>query len=611
MSTGQKNQTDQAALRARIAELEDQLAASETKAADNAEFVGVIAGIQDAVSIFANGKRLFVNQAFVRMFAYESAEDALAARLFSRMRPGDRERLEDHDSALDEWPRWQSRLSLPDGTHRLIETIYSKVQYQGATAWCAVMRDLNADEESAIALRDSEEVFRVVFDSSPIGMALKDANNLIITTNPAMQALLGRSNDELKGTPIRDYWAPGFRPDTNHRYQKLVSGELDGLDFEGHYARPNGDLIWTQGTQSTVSDADGNFLYSIQVFEDVTERKAAQEALEASEERFRVLFQLAPIGLMLKDENAQIIETNPATQAIFGRSRDELHLKRSGSFHPPEVPRRNEKFFQRLIRGEVDLVTYERQWLKKDGTTFWAKGIQTAVSNDSGHFQYVVEAFQDITEQKEWGYTRQQLIWRLVDSKEEQSRHIARELHDEIGQDLTGLKLQIEAAAPESLRAATQTVDQLMERVRSLTLDLRPAALDDLGLRPALDALFKRFTDRANVKIAFDHRGIDQRYAPTVETAAYRIIQEALTNVARHSGTNGASVSVVSDGEALTLCIQDKGVGMDAPESLSTTTSSGLSGIRERALAVGGYAEIQSSLGAGTTVKALLPTASA
>jgi PAS domain S-box-containing protein len=536
---------------------------------------------------------------------YDSVEEAIAAPLFSRMRPGVRERLHSQEFRLDEWPRWQAWLSLPDGSQRLIETMYTKVQYQGSTAWCATMRDLNGDEESAIALRESEERFRVVFNSSPVGMALKDANNLILATNPAMQALFGRSNEELAGTPFSDYWAPGFS--TRRRYQKLVSGEVGDLDVQGQYVRPNGELIWAKGVQSTVSDDDGNFMYSIQVFEDITERKVAELALLASEKRFRVLFELAPIGLVLKDQNGRVLMANPATQAIFGRTQKELHLKQFRSFRPVGAPRRNERAYERLVRGELESITYERQWERKDLSLFWARGIQTAVHADDENSAYVIEAFQDITDQKEWEHTRQQLIWRLVESKEEQSRHVARELHDEIGQELTGLKLLIEARTKKSLDSATGTVDRVMQRIRYMTLDLRPAALDDLGLLAALDAQIARFSEQTNIAVKFKQRGLKRRYLPDLETVAYRIIQEALTNIARHAGVGAASISVVAENGVMRLSVEDHGAGMAPLESLRGVASSGISGMRERALSLGGSVDIQSAPGEGTIVTATIP----
>lgn len=146
-----------------------------------------------------------------------------------------------------------------------------------------------------------------------------------------------------------------------------------------------------------------------------------------------------------------------------------------------------------------------------------------------------------------------------------------------------------------------------MQRIRYMTLDLRPAALDDLGLLPALDAQIRRYTDLTNVQVSFDHQGLNDRFSPDVETAAYRIIQEALTNVARHANVTSASVSVVAQHSLLRMKIEDHGRGMTAPEAPTYTLSSGLSGMHERALSVGGEVEIRSGPTGGTIVEASLP----
>lgn len=130
----------------------------------------------------------------------------------------------------------------------------------------------------------------------------------------------------------------------------------------------------------------------------------------------------------------------------------------------------------------------------------------------------------------------------LVEVHEAERRHLARELHDEIGQVLTGLKLAIEVnprlkgnAGKANLEQAKTLVNELMGQVRELSLDLRPAMLDDLGLLPTLLWYFERFTTRTQVAVDYEHTGLDRRFAPEVETTAYRIVQEALTNVARHA----------------------------------------------------------------------------
>ncbi len=207
------------------------------------------------------------------------------------------------------------------------------------------------------------------------------------------------------------------------------------------------------------------------------------------------------------------------------------------------------------------------------------------------------------------------LSHRLVEVQESERRNIARELHDQIGQLLTGLKLVIEVAGrlpsdeiKDQLREAQLLVNELMGRVRDLSLDLRPAMLDDLGLLHALLWHLERYTAQTGVNVALAHTGIeDQRWSLEVETAAYRIVQEALTNVARHAGVDKAKVNVSADAENLSVQISDPGKGFNPQAALAAGESSGLAGMRERAQLLGGTLTIESAPGAGATVTALLP----
>ena len=208
----------------------------------------------------------------------------------------------------------------------------------------------------------------------------------------------------------------------------------------------------------------------------------------------------------------------------------------------------------------------------------------------------------------------QRLSHRLVEVQESERRSIARELHDEIGQLLTGVKLLLEMSArvrPEKLTPplseAQALVNELVVRVREMSLDLRPSMLDDLGLLPALLWHFERYTTQTNVRVNLQHSGLERRVSPEIETAAYRIVQEALNNVARHARTPEVTVRIHVGSKVFDLQVEDKGVGFDAGAVLAADASIGLAGMRERAHLLGGHLSVESAPGAGTTVKAELP----
>jgi len=212
---------------------------------------------------------------------------------------------------------------------------------------------------------------------------------------------------------------------------------------------------------------------------------------------------------------------------------------------------------------------------------------------------------------------------RLVEIQENERRAIARELHDEIGQLLTGLKLLLDMAyrkaSPEVqklLVEAGQVVEETLHRVRELSLNLRPSALDCLGLIPALELHFRRFSSQTGVQVRFQKPEWSRRLAPQQETALFRIAQEALTNVARHDTRAGKSFSRSRTRAAASTRIKRKprgkpsaypACGSGLPNSTARGETVGLSSMRERASQLDGACEIRSAPGRGTTVRVVLP----
>ena len=201
----------------------------------------------------------------------------------------------------------------------------------------------------------------------------------------------------------------------------------------------------------------------------------------------------------------------------------------------------------------------------------------------------------------------------VVEGQERERRRIARELHDEIGQILTGLKLTLEdhdrlssEAAASRLSRARELADELLHRVHDLSLDLRPAILDDLGLQPALLWLTERYRDQTGVHVALRCSGLVRRLRSEVETAAYRIVQEALTNVARHARVDRATVECALEDGCLRVEVFDDGRGFEV-DAVPVGQSSGLAGMEERARSTGGRISVESTVGLGTTVVAELP----
>lgn len=222
---------------------------------------------------------------------------------------------------------------------------------------------------------------------------------------------------------------------------------------------------------------------------------------------------------------------------------------------------------------------------------------------------------RELFAQVQQAHERLQTLSRLlVEAQETERRHIARELHDEIGQSLTGLHLLLELvshgasdAADHALRNARALVSDLMNRVREMSLNLRPAMLDDIGLLPTLRWHFQRYTAQTGIQVRFKHTGVERRFAPEVETAIYRLVQEALTNVARYANVTEVTVRLWSDADGIGVQIEDTGSGFDPSVILSNNMSSGLAGMQERVRLLGGAFTIESAPGKGTCLSAEIP----
>ncbi len=203
---------------------------------------------------------------------------------------------------------------------------------------------------------------------------------------------------------------------------------------------------------------------------------------------------------------------------------------------------------------------------------------------------------------------------RVVEAHEAERRFIGRELHDELGQMLTGLKLIVDQSLPlasESVRGrlneAVEIINSLVARVRSLSLELRPQMLDDLGLLVALESHFKRYTAQTNIRVNFQRTPISQRLPNVIETAIFRIAQEALTNVARHAQVAETTVRLWVDHERVGVQVEDDGPGFDVESVLIAHVSTGVSGMKERAELLGGEFTLESKSEKGTRLTVELP----
>jgi PAS domain S-box-containing protein len=332
-------------------------------------------------------------------------------------------------------------------------------------------------------------------------------------------------------------------------------------------------------------------------------REAMERTLRESEERFRRLSEAAFKGIAVHDDD-RIIDVNDTLAAMFGYCRDEMIGK-----HPLEFVASEARDTASVRRADWE--PFELACSKKDGSGFRAEVWQKRVR--WGKRELLVTAIRDLTLRRQADEAIRAFSRRLVETQEAERQRIARELHDQTGQMLTGLKLLLQMAARlptedvrRTLAEAEGLVNDVMRHVHSMSLDLRPAILDDLGLLPALGWQFGQFTGQTSISVNFRHNGLDRRLIPEVELAAFRIVQEALTNVARHAGVSEVAVRLWLDDGRLYAHVEDRGIGFD-PGAACARGHTGLAGMNERVLSLGGQLRVESAPGDGTSVLAELP----
>lgn len=326
--------------------------------------------------------------------------------------------------------------------------------------------------------------------------------------------------------------------------------------------------------------------------------------------RYQELFDLAPDAQVVTDLNGVIFGANLAAAALFGYSKEFLIGKPLGLLFNQASRRRFYQCLVNLQAGHSDefesLINF-----RSNGTEAVVQAIATDRSPfDAGSVRW---QFQNITRRKR---AERELMMRLVTSQENERRRISREIHDHFGQELTALSFglrDLESDIPEGtpgrrrLRALKEAVDRLGRQAHELAFELRPAALDDLGLKAALEGLIQRWSEDVGIPVGF-HFASDgeNRAASEAELALYRIIQEALTNIAKHASASSVSVIIEQGRSHLMALVEDNGRGFDA-QTQGHGSGLGLLGMSERLSVVGGSLEVESRPGAGTTIRARIP----
>jgi signal transduction histidine kinase len=359
---------------------------------------------------------------------------------------------------------------------------------------------------------------------------------------------------------------------------------------------------------------------------DITERKQAEEVLRQSEDRLRRLVELMPVAVYVCDTAGTIQSYNNRAVELWGREPKSGDTAQcycgSLRLYSPEgrvVPHEESKMAE-VLRTGIEARDLEVVIERHDGSCITVLVNIVPLRNGNGELIGAMNCFQDITEskraQKELQHSFGQLralAGRLQIVREEERKRVAREIHDQLGQTLTAIGINLSAfiqeLAPEKKQESGslfRLIDQTIESVRRISTELRPRILDDRGLMAAVEWAAKEFQSRTGTKCRLDLPQADIVIDRELATALFRILQESFTNVARHSKATQVKVRLAKEDDSLILEVHDNGRGI-TEEQLSADSSLGILGMRERALLLGGELAISGAPAEGTTIKVRIP----
>lgn len=498
--------------------------------------------------------------------------------------------------------------------------------------------DITPLRRASAALIASEARFRSLVETTGSAIVCADRDQRITTFNPAAERIFGVACAEAMGRPYASLFPAGVRVKVAGDLRRIMTGAtIDG--FENVVARPDGAETVVLWNIRPLLDADGRPDGIVAVGQDITARQRAKEALVRQAHYLSALTAIdrAILALQRPDAIAGAVLRHIDTLL---RCRGAAVVTFDGPFQGPRVaascgdpawsggsralsaeelgqgtrvlpgPRPDTRVLQvpLLVQGKAVGCLHVHQETDRD------HAVSASEMEMAGHIaDRLAVAFHNWHLFEAANHARQRIesmSTRLVEAQEAERRQVARELHDEIGQGLTGLILQLESMGrrddPAGRERAVSIVRQLISQVRDLSLQLRPAVLDDFGLHAALMWHVERYGRSTGLRVHYDQAGLDRRLPSRLETAVYRIVQEGLTNVARHASVGEARVFVQVTAGDVRVEVEDLGAGFD-PSCVQPHQSMGLSGMRERTTLLGGTLAVISSPGGGTLIRASIP----
>lgn len=492
-----------------------------------------------------------------------------------------------------------------------------------------------AAEERTLALAASENelrrqslVMQSILNSMGEGVIVSDQTGRIVLLNRAAKRLHARASEP--STPEK--WSETY---SLYRLDGKTAYPADELPLARALRGEGSDevemLVVPPPAETTtrisvtgrpLRSDEGTIQGGVVVIRDITSRQQTLELLRESEERFRSAFEFAAIGKGLVVLDGRWLRVNRALCELLGYSEGELLATDFQSITYPEDLAEDLKHVRRLLSGELRTYQMEKRYIHKTGHAIPILLSVSLVRDGAENPKYFIAQIHDLTqlkaaeEERRQSLIRNRFVEQTIAAREDEQRRIARDLHDGVGQSLTSLRLGLrvieEAADLKQAQLAAgelrRIVISALEEVRALTKSLRPRVLDDLGLIPAMTRLVEDFMKANEIEIRLDTSTMPElRFSDLIETALYRIVQEALTNVAKHSAAGFVVIKLSRCGANLTLTVADDGLGFDTGIQCDTARCFGITGMRERVSLLNGEFQLISDKQEGTTITVSIP----
>jgi PAS domain S-box-containing protein len=486
-------------------------------------------------------------------------------------------------------------------------------------------------EEPALFPKNSEaeglfsnELFGLLLDSSPDCIQVLDSLGMVRLMNRAGQRLLGsQSAADLNGRP----WIQIFPADQRLKAsQALLEARLGKqATFNAFAPAPLGRPRWWNVTVIHLAVDRAQSGRYLVLSRDISEQMQVEKALRESEEAFRRVFEENPLGMALSTLDFHITKVNNALCGMIGFAPDELMGRDIRAFMTGETARFENDYLEKLLLGELRSFQLETQFATKRQTTVWAHITTSIVRDAEQQPLYMVQMIENISERKQseeqllaYQEQLQSLASEVSLSEERERRRIATSLHDRIGQTLAFARLKLGAlsqAAPEQIRADNfseirELIEQAIVDTRSLTFDLSPPVLYELGLVPAVEWLTRKMQQEHGIQTRFHDDGQPKPLDENFRIVLFSAVRELLFNVVKHAGASHAQVLMRRDADALRIIIEDDGVGFDVhalQNPREPARGFGLFNIRERVEYLGGRVKIRSETRHGTRITLIAP----